>query len=545
MFRCFNFKNYSKNQFYSKWIHLLLHLGVYCLMGAGVAHAVSTPTLSIEMDATPLSMGLISIQSSTANASFYFDIRPYISEVKNRISYKVKNNLPYTLYGIHLQGDLPLGIHYVDKQTRMSDCAKTFDLEPGGMCFLHFYVDEHLYQPTLGGDPLLCSTNECFTPEVDHQLNKAVELSPGDTHLEVNPESLNGLVYHPEHFTIEGVAELPGVYLFKINAVNKFQRSSDTYLRVEVGIDPKDKPVFKRNPLIPIASPNSLYQFNLMELLESNSTYGKSNQIRFEIFKCTNGISGLSIDEENPVLLKGVIPSSEAGNLRTLCLNATSNTGGSTQGWFDFQVGVDRTQQPIIDEDIKPFHVQVDSNLRWDMESYIHAPMGASDLRIRIDEVSPRVNWLTSETTTLKGFIPIEAVGEVYNITLHAETKQGGSSIPKTVVLMVDQDPSLKPRFKSGHPLMPMLITGSSYFYDFQKNKDIYPEYRDIPYIISFDEHFENPNWLTLENNQLKANYVPNSDEDFVSIYLVLENKAGGKRYQQLILDFNYFNPKK
>ena len=82
-----------------------------------------------------------------------------------------------------------------------------------------------------------------------------------------------------------------------------------------------------------------------------------------------------------------------------------------------------------------------------------------------------------------------------------------------------------------------MIYPGQSFFYDFILNQDIYPEYEQFPYEISFAEGYEQPAWLHLENNKLSADLVPDITEKLITIKLEIKNRPGGKsKVIQLLL---------
>ena len=76
--------------------------------------------------------------------------------------------------------------------------------------------------------------------------------------------------------------------------------------------------------------PEQEYRLNLLDLIETRPSFMRSNQVSFEIDKNLPYPSWLSIDKDNATFLHGHVPSSEAGQNRSVTLIASSNAGGDS-----------------------------------------------------------------------------------------------------------------------------------------------------------------------------------------------------------------------
>jgi len=112
---------------------------------------------------------------------------------------------------------------------------------------------------------------------------------------------------------------------------------------------------------------------------------------------------------------------------------------------------------------------------------------------------------------------------------MYASNKIGGSSDPQKVKLKIDTNPLLKPQFKTDPPQIQRLKEGEPFFYDFQTNRDIYPEYEDAPYVIKMADGYDNPEWLRIENNKLISDMIPSGIGNVTQIHVVISNTPGGE----------------
>lgn len=497
----------------------------------GVAQS-SSSMLKVELIHSQLSLGLFPTQEGQANSNFTFNFARYINPLPE-IAYRITNTHSTALKDLELKTILPEGLTRLDYL--YSDCPKRFVLYPNQSCLIRFEVDINAYVPTMGDDPKICYESEvCFWPIDEQQLNRAVADAPETTQIQVTPSGQAGLSYDPNTLSLTGKPSSTGSYVFEVVAYNKYVTSAPRDLIVNISIDPKDKPVFKKDFIIPSATPNEEYQLNLMDLIEQNPSFMKSNQLKFAISKSHQHPAWLSIDEIHTVL-HGHVPPEEAGKEVELWIIASSNTGGDAYFKMNIPVVFDPAQKPIIKEGIE-FSGEIagwfEENLKW----YITDPTKSHDLEIVIDSIKPESSWLQASGTKIKGMIPDdnETLGITYEVRLHAHTKVGGDSVGVTIPISIGINKHLTPYFRTDRSICPNFYAGKSYLCDFVANNAVFPN--DIPYAVEFAPDFPIPQWIRLEDNKLIADRV-SDEEQFTSIYLVLKNVPGGaSKIQQYLI---------
>jgi hypothetical protein len=480
--------------------------------------------LNVELIHRPLSLGLFPIQEGQANSNFNFNLARYINFIHPEIAYRVTNLDSTALKGLELKTILPEGLTRLD--TLYSDCPTRFILYPNQSCLIRFKVDNSSYVPTNGDDPLICSENEsCSWPIVEQQLNNAVSDAPDATQLQVTPAEQDGLSYDSDTLSLTGRPSRTGSYIFNVVAYNKYVTSTPEIVQIYISINPKDTPVFKKDIIIPSATPNEEYQLSLMDLIEQNPSFMKSNQVKFAISKSHQHPAWLSIDETHSVL-HGHVPPKEAGKEVGLWIIASSNTGGDAYFKMDIPVVFDPAQKPIIKEGIE-FSGEIAGWFEKDLKWYITDPTKSHDLEILIDSIKPESSWLKASSTKIKGMIPDdnETLGITYEVKLHAHTKVGGDSESVTIPISIGINKHLTPYFRTDRVFCPNFYSGKSYLCDFVANNAVFPN--DITYTVEFAPDFPIPQWIRLEDNKLIADRV-SDEEQFTSIYLVLKNVPGG-----------------
>ena len=167
-----------------------------------------------------------------------------------------------------------------------------------------------------------------------------------------------------------------------------------------------------------------------------------------------------------------------------------------------------------------------------DLHDSIIDPSGDGSLILIIDKTEPVAPWLAISPvnpTTLTGTVPDDATGQHYQINLRANSRSGGSSDLVKIPLQIARDERLSPHFKAANPELPIAYPGQPFIHDFVANRDVLPEYEDLPYIIELAEGYDNPVWLRIEDNQLIADLVPETSESTYQVYLTIKNVPGGK----------------
>jgi hypothetical protein len=344
----------------------------------------------------------------------------------------------------------------------------------------------------------------------------------------VVPLKQDGLRFDPSSFSIIGKPNRTGIYLFKVAAKNEYGIAQATDLKIEVGINPKDKPIFKKEYSMPSALIAQKYSMNLMALLEPKAGFAETNQIAFKVV--SSPTTKLGISKEDSTLLEGEVDQDVAGQEMKLELIATSNTGGDSERYtIKIPIAYDLTKRPII----KPFKLEqaAGSQMNIDLAQYINDPAYDPKLKLVLDKIEPAMPQLSISSINLivlEGLIPDNATGKKYLITLRANNSVGGSSDPIVIPLQISVDKKQTPRFKGSNPILPMVYPGQPYSYDFVAHRDVFPEYNDAPYEIKFADDYPRPSWLKIENNELKSDLVdPEIDSD-IEIHIVIENTPGG-----------------
>ena len=168
---------------------------------------------------------------------------------------------------------------------------------------------------------------------------------------------------------------------------------------------------------------------------------------------------------------------------------------------------------------------------QYDFRTDIIDSTADNSLKIIIDKIEPEAPWLMTSPmnpTELIGVVPMDAVGQIYQLTLHANNAIGGSSDPVTIPLQINTDEIFKPHFYLDKPQLPPLYKGQPYFFDFTQHEEVYPRYEDLPYRVELAANYPNPAWLHIENNQISIDKVPDFLKGDQTIFLTIQNIPGG-----------------
>jgi len=346
----------------------------------------------------------------------------------------------------------------------------------------------------------------------------------------VSPVEQNGLLFDPARFSIIGKPKRTGTYLFNVGVKNTNSSAQSVDLRIEVGINPKEKPILKKQYQLASAMVGQLYSVNLMDLLEGQTEFLTTNQISFRIMANKQNGEWLHIPDDDTKRLEGLVPKDLVGQEVEIILIASSNAGGDSD---PVTVKIPIASEPGKKPQIDFFELEqlAGSQFNKDLSEYIKDPAQDSSLKVTLDKVVPAVSWLSISPlnpTVLSGVIPVQATGQKYQITLRASTLAGGSSDPIHIPLQISVDKERTPRFKAANPIVPLVIPGQPFFYDFASNRDVFPEYEDAPYEIQFAEGYQHPDWLMLKENQLSAAKVPENIDSEIEINIVIKNIPGG-----------------
>lgn len=500
---------------------------------------------------TTLSMHSMPIQNARANAAFQFALKPYVGMSPVEISYQLYNGYygtkkarwPYAS-DFALSG-LPAGL--IRQSNRAGDCPTAPVLGEKGSCILRFLVDPKQYSTEAGGTgPNLTSLihyvwgsggyQDAISAVASVQApNRIADILPNvilPIRTLVTPAEQDGLHYDQATQSIIGTPTRTGLYTFAVSATNGLSTAAPTELKINVGIDQKDKPIFKTDYHPVSATPGSQYQLNLMDLLEPSKHFLISNQVHFKLDPNHASPDWLSIDKDSSTILQGKVPANEAGQMKAVTLIATSNTGGESAPYtIDIPVVFDPALKPVIDDHIQLTAV-VDKALSFNLRHHISDPTADGTLNLVIEKIEPKAPWLEvspENPTEISGVVPADALGVHYDISLRAHTQTGGSSDLKIISLNINIDPNKTPFFTYDNPLLPLFYPGQSYTYDFVSNNDIYPEYESAPYVVELAEEEDNPKWLRIENNQLIVDQVPDDLSQVESLWVTIKNKPGGK----------------
>ncbi|MFJ1268654.1 hypothetical protein ACD661_08830 [Legionella lytica] len=347
-----------------------------------------------------------------------------------------------------------------------------------------------------------------------------------------------GLSFDPKDFSFKGTPNKPGSFKFQVGAANGYSATQSlAEMIINVQYNKEYKPSFKANAPIPNATSKQNYQLNLMTLLENTPGFNTTNQVRFKIDDNSKVPSGLALSAANNLLLEGEPNPALAGDTIVLTVIATSNTGGDSDPHkLRISVDYDSSKRPSIE----PFVMERRAGAHFyvDLSQYLNDPAQDLSLAIIIDQVEPNLEDTNNDAfkievsaqnpKMLEGYIPENAVGKKYYITLHANTHTGGDSEKLRIPLQVSINKSLTPKFRQNNPQLPLVLPGQPFTHDFAANRDVWPEYEDVPYEINFAEGYTPPPWLKLEDNKLfsEAN-VPMATKD-IEVILVIKNTPGG-----------------
>jgi hypothetical protein len=346
----------------------------------------------------------------------------------------------------------------------------------------------------------------------------------------VTPASQNGLYFDPVHLAIVGKPQNTGTYVFSVGASNARGTAAPTELTIEVLANPSDTPVFKKSHPVASVIPMQHYTLNLLDLLEEKASFLGSNEVTFSIDRKKSHADWLDLSKEHPTLLEGKLPLEKAGSTSDITLIAHSNSGGdSLPITLEIPMGIDPLKKPVI----HPISLEAPAAREWrhDLSANIENPTEDASLRLILEKVEPYAPWLhvaAREGTVLTGLIPEDATGQLYQLTLRANSLVGGSSDSIIIPLQIAVDKARTPRFIEDNPLLPLMHRGLPYHYDFEKQTDIFPEFQDIPYQLSFALDHPNPAWMQIVDNKLLADMVPEDLDKAPVVWVVIKNKPGG-----------------
>jgi len=513
-------------------------------------------TIGLAQQPAPLSLSIhpFPIQQARANLDFKIHLKPFFSVSHPEISYRLTNrfwNKDSSTAGIigtrvGIVG-LPYGINQI--ANRPDDCALTqFQLTSLQSCLLHFDVDPDTYPigAVAYGPGVTIQVCWKWGVHYKHGACQDIYVLPMEsqrvgpllapimlpTIMKVTPTEQDGLRFSPDKLEITGKPIRTGPYVFSVSATNGNVTTASRELQIEVGVDLKDKPVFKNYFSVASAMPEQKYQLHLMALLEPTAGFTVNNQINFRIDTRQPHPKWLHINEHDATLLQGRVPPSDAGQQLKVTLIASSNTGGdSLPLTIEIPVAFDPAKKPNIAKGIE-LTGAAGNGLHGDLRQYISDPTADDNLKVIIDKVEPKAAWLSVSSWNLMeltGLVPENAVGQEYIITLHANTAIGGNSDPITIPLKIKIDSKQTPRFHLDNPQLPLAYVGQPYFHDFVANRDVYPAYSDIPYIIELAEGYNNPAWVRIEGNKLLVDSVPDKLGSTQTIFITIKNIPGGR----------------
>lgn len=343
------------------------------------------------------------------------------------------------------------------------------------------------------------------------------------------PESQNGLYFDQKSFSIVGKPEQIGTVVFHVGAKNQQGETALIPLTIHIKANIKDKPVFKKDYRIASAVANKHFRLNLMDLIEPNTSFMATNQVTFMLKPNANNPSWLNISQADGLSIEGLVPKNLAGQELSVTLIAHSNSGGDSEPFtLNILVANDPEQKPIV-QFFKLEH-PAGTSIDEDLARYISDPVQDASLKIVLDNIEPQVSWVSvSELnpTTLNVQIPEKASGQLYHLTLHANTLIGGDSEAVVIPLQVSIDKSKIPRLDEYFTL-PILFPMQSYQFDFTTSTGIKPNYTEEPFTVSFAKDYTHPNWLYIHNNQLVAEATTDLEAQEITLYLEIKNTAGG-----------------
>ena len=521
-------------------------------------------TVFVQLIASPLPPTLTIYpmlgQKAYLNADFKLNLKSSIGVLPTDLRYLITNTFHLsdgTTSGIAVTNlainGLPSGLTHVNNTP--GDCPAQFQLNYGQSCTLHLLVDTDKY--ALTGDsagPIvfmqLCwhwqskrdwlgrrsKTSGCAPyyalPTVSQRITDVIPPIIRPTQGSITSTEQNGLQYDPTTLSIVGKPLRSGLYSYQVSATNGYSTAAPQTLQINVLIEPKDTPRFKNHYTLASAMPTQHYRLSLVDLIEPTPGFMTSNQISFRIDTNYPHPDWLSIDKEDATLLEGIVPSTDAGLEREITLIASSNTGGdSLPLTIKIPVAYDPSKKPILDKGIQLAGV-AGATMHVDFRSQITDPMADNSLKIIIDKIEPAAPWLSMSSWNpleLVGIVPADAVGQDYQITLHANTAIGGDSESVIIPLEIAINKSDTPHFYLDNPQLPLLYVGQPYSYDFVANNDVDPEYEDIPYTVELAEGNNNPAWLRIEDNKLIVDSVPGNLDQIEQVFITIKNMPGGK----------------
>ena len=491
------------------------------------------------------------VQRAQANASFHFNLNPFVSLSQLELSYRVRNDtvdIPGKTAEVLATSvgmpDLPRGLILTRRNT--GDCSSPFLLLSHDSCLLHFYVDNEQYSSEGTSGPFVSVHMRWFWGSHKNRLGEedmiakhypfqsfAQIIAPAMLPIQVlvKPTEQDGLHYDALTSSIIGRPTKTGDYHFSVSATNGTIESLPQDLHITVNQNPQDTPVFRPIHRLASAMPEREYRLNLLDLIEPLPGLAETNQVSFRIDKEDNNPRWLSLDKKYPTLLTGHPSATDAGHTKEITLIATSNTGGdSLPMTIQIPVAFDREKRPTLDPSIK-FAKAAGETLNVDLRENITDPMTDGSLKLILDKVEPLAPWLSipsNTPTVLHGVVPKETIGQLYQLTLHANTAAGGNSDLVRVPLQIEIDKTYTPLFYSDKPQIPLAYAGLSYFYDFIDCDDVVPAYNVIPFAVELAQGYNNPAWLHIENNKLIAERVPYSLEKKQPIFITVKNIPGG-----------------
>ncbi|HBI21201.1 MAG TPA: hypothetical protein DDY37_01205, partial [Legionella sp.] len=354
-------------------------VALFSMTGAVIAEPTPSLLMSIQLVEPPhaLAPNVIPIlnQSALANSSFYFNVKPFVTLRQTDICYWITNlsaSTDHKTTGIvgHVVSATGLPTGVVQTSSSIGDCYPMLDLPSRSSCRLHFHVNPAAYNPSPGGDaPLVMlqvlwkwgthykrngGANIHASPSVGmERMTNALAPIMVSPKIIVTPIEQDGLRYDSAISSIVGVPTRMGDYPFIISAVNGSLASAPEIFTINAKPNPHDTPIFKLHHRMASAMPEREYQLNLMALIETIPSVALSNQIRFRIENHREHPVWLSVDDENPTLLHGLVPPNEGGEIKHVTLIATSNTGGDSEPWtIDIPVAFDPEKKPKIQKGV-------------------------------------------------------------------------------------------------------------------------------------------------------------------------------------------------
>lgn len=368
------------------------------------------------------------------------------------------------------------------------------------------------------------TANQAFTLNLKNHIKYYSENIQAKSAVQMTsiPAQQAGLRFDSATYSIVGTPERPGLYTFKVSSQSSRCTAHTTELSIAVKPNLKDKPLFKIQVILAPGLANHKYSMNLLELLNMRPGFMENNQVHFRIDTNKPHPAGLNLSPKDATKLVGTVPDTP-GQTAYLTLIASTNTGGDSEPLtVGLPIGYDPEQKPKI----KPFVLSsaAGTQLNVNVMDYIVNP-SAKPVQLHIDKVTPLAPWLSYSQTTLKGVSNPDDTGKRYQLTLRASNAVGGSSEPITVPLQIKTNPDLTPQLVRGEHLMPLLIPGQPYLYDFKGHRDVEPD--QIPYKMKWADGYPNPGWIELKNNKLIVEEVPDIRET-IKLYIQIENLPGG-----------------